>query len=1013
MLLPSLRVAQLLRLLGRATGASSDGGDGGPSGGAKPTSRWDRLIALVAAITCLLFAFALRDLRDAPWTAPAVAMAIAPPAGDGVVTVHALDAEGRPLPGAVVRVFRVEPSGAVFFAGEAWSRAGEPLAFEGLPQGELWIVGYAQGRARASARVLLSETARTVTLSLPEATRLAVHVIDDAGEPIEGAEVMVQSSEALPHVDATDAQGAAVFDRLGAAPLAVRVSADGYDSVAKSGVYPADAPLEIRLERLGGFAVHVVDVDGTPAAFAEVLVAGPGLWPARSAATDADGNVSILGLYAGVYDLKARLGDHISVTDFSVPLPHGKTVDRTLTLEEGRYLTVRVSDGPMRADGIDPPPVPGADVVVVEEGLSAFPVEARTADDGRAIVGPLSPGRVTITARAVGFVPGFASSDAISDERVDVPLLKGGAIVGDVRDERGFPVEGASIEVFGTDAQGLPIHEVSDRSSFRDDLFAFGLEGPTPLLPRGELGVMPGPIPAIPHASGLTDDDARPRGEPWVSRSDGTFRASPIPPGRIQVLVTHPEFTESVSEVLSLGPGGEIELHIVLKKGGRLEGRVLEEDRTPIIGARLEIAGQEGTFSRVTYTTDDGTFSVAALPAAVLVTVFRPDSSGEVAARLELEIEPDKKREIEIILPKVRPSATLKFVDDRDFPLSRVEVRVQSLDLDTVLARTFFSNEEGEVEVPAVQGLPLRVVAERPGKAPLVETVAEAQKSQRFTLQPGLSLSGFITGRGGRLKLEDADVTLFTLAGARHASTDEDGGYRIDDLAPGRIRLVTRHEGFADDERVIDFDGDARRPIAIDTIDLVEAGSVEGVVVDENEQPIAGARVGEGAVPTYLPVGKLPPGLVTTDADGRFTLGGLPEGLVTLEAYSPELGRGKTDNVDVRADRITRRVTIVIPQQNYDPRKIRAAGSLAITLTERSGAVVVLDVPEGGEAEAAGIEPLDTLLTVGNRPVRTIEDARDGLSGPLGQDVLVELSRQAAKGTLSLKLRVRRESVRR
>lgn len=1005
--LPSSRVAQLFRLLGLASPPGAPG---------RPRDVLGAAIALIAALACLLFAASLRDVPERAWAPPPVTAPMQVERGEGQLEVHVLSGEdGAALPGAVVRVFRVDAAGVVWFAGEAWSRRGEPLGFEGLPTGELWVIGYAQGRARASARVLLGDAskARVVTLSLGVASTLAVHVIDDAGAPVDGASVEVQAGDALTWVDGTDDAGAVRFDRLGPAPMSVKASADGFDSVVKSGVYPSADPLEIRLERLGGFAIHVEDVDGQPAAFAEVLVAGPGLWPARSAVTDVEGNVTVLGLYAGVFDLRARLGDHVSYTDFSVPLPHGKVVERTIKLVEGRYVTVRVSDGPRRADGLDPPPVGGADVVVVEEGLSAFPSEARTADDGRAIVGPLSPGPVTVTARADGFVPGFASGDSMTDEIVDVPLLKGGAIVGDVRDERGFPVEGATIEVIGTDAIGMPIHEVSDRSSFRDDLFALGLEGPTPLLPRGELGVMPGPIPAIPHAGAPADDDARPRGDPWVTRSDGTFRAAPVPPGRVQVVVAHPEFTETLSDVVSLGPGGEIELHLVLRRGGRLEGRVLEEDRTPIVGARLEVAALEGTFSRVTYSTDDGTFAVAALPSEVLVTVYRPDSSGEVAARLELEIEPDKKREIEIVLPKVRPAATLQFVDERDFPLSRVEVRVQSLDLDTVLARTFFSDEQGEVEVPAVRGLPLRLVAERPGRAPLVELVAEAAQTQRFKLGPALTLTGFVTGRGGRIKVEEADVTAYTLAGARHAKTDEDGGFSLEDLGPGRIRLVTRHDGYADDERVIDFEGDARRPIAIDTIDLVEAGSVEGVVVDEDEQPIAGARVGRDAVPTWLPIGKLPRGLVVTDADGRFTLGGLPEGTVRLEAYSPELGRGRVDDVEVKADRVTRRVTVVIPQQSYDPKKIRAAGSLAITLVERNGGVVVLDVPEGGEAEAAGIEPLDALLAIDARPVRTLEEARDRLSGPLSRDVVVDLRRAGLRGELSLKLRVRRETVRR
>ncbi len=76
-------------------------------------------------------------------------------------------------------------------------------------------------------------------------------------------------------------------------------------------------------------------------------------------------------------------------------------------------------------------------------------------------------------------------------------------------------------------------------------------------------------------------------------------------------------------------------------------------------------------------------------------------------------------------------------------------------------------------------------------------------------------------------------------------------------------------------------------------IDFEEEGFVEGTVVDSHGAPVAGARVGKDWVPTYLPVGSRDPSFAVTDARGRFRLGGLEEGVVTLEAYSPDIGRGR------------------------------------------------------------------------------------------------------------------------
>jgi C-terminal processing protease CtpA/Prc len=151
--------------------------------------------------------------------------------------------------------------------------------------------------------------------------------------------------------------------------------------------------------------------------------------------------------------------------------------------------------------------------------------------------------------------------------------------------------------------------------------------------------------------------------------------------------------------------------------------------------------------------------------------------------------------------------------------------------------------------------------------------------------------------------------------------------------------------------------------------------------------------------------------VVATDREGRFKLGGLPEGKVALEAYFTDLGRGRAEEVVVRAGRTTDRVKIALSGGATSAREPKGAGSLAVTLGERSGAVVVVLVPAGSEAEAAGIEPGDEITSVDGHDVRSIEAARRRLTGPLGEDVIVTLRRE--DDGASTTLRVRRERVRR
>lgn len=1006
MLVPSQRIVAFFRAL-VSPGALRRGA---------PPSLADRLIVVFAAIVCLVFTAALRDVAGVfPSFAelPAVAHASH---GDASMLVRVRGSDKSLVAGAVVRVFAIE-NDRVLLSGDGRTDERGEIAFSELPRGEAWIVAYAEGRARASTRIFLdagdasAESRRELDLVLRDATELRVRVIDWENQPAVGFDVFALSSDPLPHVARTGADGIASFERLPTPPFAVDLSVPGFEPIHRAGVFPGKEPLTLKLERLGGFDVRVEDPDGEPARGAVVLISGPGLWPARSTPTNDDGIATILGLRAGVYDIKARMGDLVSKTDLSVPLKKGQTLDRTLRLERGRPVKIRVTDGPPPKDG-EAEPVAGASVLLVEEGLSSFPLEGRTDDHGEVTLGPVIEGGATVSARAEGFVPRSMPAEADAEGVVVVPLLRGGTLSGDVVDARGFAVDGATIEVIGTDVDGMPIEESGVRAGFADDLFAFNLTGPMPLLPRGELGVMPGPIPDIPHGGSTSLSGGKPAGEPWVTRMDGTFRATPVTPGRVHVLVRHPSYIEEVSDVVTLAPGGEKKLHIVLGEGGRLEGRVREDDKSPVAGARIEIAAATGTFEAVTYTVDDGTFSVAAVPTDVVLTVFRPDDPTEVAARIEVDVPPREKREVDILLPKLRDPVSVRVVDDRDYPVVRAQVRATSLDVDTLLEKTLFTDDDGTVEVHGAQGLPLRLVVEHPGHAPLAVLLDPAGKEHRIVLTDGIVAHGSVTARDGRDRIEGASVTLYTATGARHATTDREGGFEVKDLAQGRVRMVATAEGHARTEAVIFVEGDGRRTVELDPIDLSRAGEATGVVVDSNGDPVAGARVAMDAVPTYLPVGRLPPHIVQTDKDGRFSLGSLPEGKITLAAYSPELGRGEA-SVEIRAERTTDRVKIEIPEQDYRATKHRGAGSVAVTLSERDGAVVVIDVPMGSEAEYAGLEPEDKLVAIGGSPVRSIEEARTRMSGPLSQDVVVEVSRREKTGEGRIRFRIRREVVRR
>lgn len=997
--------------------------------------RVDRVVALVAGVVCLLFAASLRDVRLGEVRSP---LLVAPPVPESMVrdaelTVEVVDDKEQPVAAASVRAFWLqgapaagtapvpgaEKAGQTFFAGEVETDAGGRARFAALPRGEVWVLAYGAGKARASTRAVLEAGPRTVRLVLRPAVGLDVVVVDEADKAIADAELSVQSGDPLPNVARTDGSGAARFERLGPGPWVVRARARGFEEVTRSGVLAGTTPLRIRMERLGALEVSVVGPDGEPAAGATVLAAGTGLWPARSAMTDVAGKVRIGGLRGGVYDLKARAGDLVSTTEVGVGLKRGEVKAVTLKLEPGRSVVVTVTDGDKTADGPEPPVVPGASVALVEEGLSSFPLYGKTNDKGVVVLGPISAVGAAVSARAPGFVPRSALPVGPEETAISVGLLRGGALVGEVVDDRDYPIAGASIEVVGTDGDGMPIVESSARDDFRDDHFELVAAGPRPLIPSGELGVMPGPIPDLPRDGFLPTSPAD-IGEPWVTRADGTFTASPVPPGRVHAIVRHPGYVEGESETVTIAPGGTVKVRIVLREGGALEGRVLEETRSPVAGARVEIAATQGSLERVTYAADDGTFAFAAVPREVLVSVARPESPTEVVARMVVAVPERDRKEIEIVLPKLRETVKVHVADNRRYPEARVEIRAVSLDVEVPLRRTLFTDDDGDAELPDAVGLPLRFTLTAPGKAPRVEQVDAAPGALSFTLEEGVSAKGTVTGRGGRDRLEGAEVTLYTSGGVRRTRSDGEGRFAFRDLAPGRVRLAAALDGHAPAERVLRIDAEYGREADLGDIYLAEAGEVLGMVVGPDDQPVAGARVAVEAVPTFLPMGPLPRGIVATDRNGGFTLGGVPEGDVTLEAYIADLGRGWLEGVPVRAGRSTSRVKITLPGGTAGPEPM-AAGSVAVTLGERSDgrpgkAVVIVMVPPQSEAEVAGIEPGDELLRIDGREVRSIEQARKRLSGPLGEDVVVSLARDGGGdrgGRAEWLARVRRERVRR
>ncbi len=258
----------------------------------------------------------------------------------------------------------------------------------------------------------------------------------------------------------------------------------------------------------------------------------------------------------------------------------------------------------------------------------------------------------------------------------------------------------------------------------------------------------------------------------------------------------------------------------------------------------------------------------------------------------------------------------------------------------------------------------------------------------------------------------DAEVTVSGEAASVHARSSKTGEFTVPDLPPGPAHVHVRAAGFAPADREVVTGSGSSRQVALGMIELAEEGVVAGTVVDGRGDPVPGARVAKDQVPTYLAVGPTPSGIAVADARGRFRLGELPAGAMTLEAYAPDVGRATVTGVQVNSGRPTNGVTIQLKKESdghgHEP---AAAGGVAVTLAESQGEgreVTLADVARGSEAERAGLTRGDVLLRVDGSPVQSMADARSRLSGPIGDDVVIEFRRGEAADSV----RVAREPVR-
>jgi len=938
-------------------------------------SIWERRLARLAGAALVLLILALLE----PWLPASAPSSVPEPLR--ALLVRARSTSGGASPpwiGVEFAFYRSENEQyAEVFRGATDTR-GELRATS--PLGSGWLIGRSAGHARIAraVEIVAGPGEQVVEVEATAGRQLAVEVrVDsDSGqlEPLDGATVLLGPAGELPWGGRTDRLGRWAASDVPLGTVRVQVFAPGYEPFEAE----TTADLLVRLRPVMTLRVHVKD-RGKPAAGAEVHLSGLSLWPARVLETSGQGFVDVQGLTAGKYSLYAEKGARVSVGLLGVELLAERGLrDVTLELLDGKFLEISVVSDQGTA-------IAEAHVTWSVDGLGEFARRGRTDAHGMLRLGPVAELAGLVHAAAPHFIDRVVPSD---EGRLLIALDRAGTVRGRVIDERGFPIEGAEVQVVGTDVHGMPVFVRQTTQNVQSVHFQWALEAERRLIPAGELGVMLGPVPPIPLTHRPVDALVS---ATFTSGNRGRFQIEGVPPGQIVVLARHPSYLDGKSAAVRLAPGGQVEVEVVLHSGEPLRGRVVDDRDFPVSGARVTAAGRD--FSRQIEAGPDGSFEISAAPRDVVLRVTRPERPLRVLLERRL-IARAVAEEIELVLPAPRASSQLQVVDESGDAVGLAQVRFVSKNSREPLEETRFTDERGAVEFPDVRGLDVLVEVKAPNFVDQQSPLRLAAE-QRITLVRALTVTGRVTTARGRLPASDAEIVLETAKLERRTRANAIGEYVLRGVAPGAARLRASHEEHGSGERQVQIGaGLGGRDVVLPDLDLAPGVELSGRVVDARGFPVANAWVSAEPLSVYLPAASGVADAVQTDAQGEFLVTVFGGREVALYAVLPAVAGG---SLLIPAEGRDRVGDLNLALLDIDLAPADELGSVLCSLVLERGRLEIYAVARSAYGARPELEAGDVVLEIDGLVPADLPDARALLSGVVGSQARIVVERRGQR----------------
>ncbi len=385
------------------------------------------------------------------------------------------------------------------------------------------------------------------------------------------------------------------------------------------------------------------------------------------------------------------------------------------------------------------------------------------------------------------------------------------------------------------------------------------------------------------------------RPKPLVSKQDGTFVIGALTATQYVLALVQPnqelpDWVADPVEVIIEAGKTKSGIKIELSKGGVLEVKVTDAiNKEPVERASVSVSSQTSNRSAYSYSDKDGLARMRLMPGDYRITYVYKQGYSRQRLQDTVTIEDGKTEQVGYELLGM-PKITGVVHDDENNPIEGVEMEV----CPAGGREESVSDAEGRFEViydlgswPSGRTPTMFLVGRHPQRN-LATTVQidEDMRELEMKLEPGVTMTGQVVDPNGK---GIADVEVRTMMrgpqwgstiGRKAAIADSDGKYEIKALPPGRTYSVyARAEGYGESrgeeistETAVDNRLDAGK-LTLAVANL----SVSGVVVDDDNKPVAGARINSyGDNQPYRDT--------QTDVDGKFTLEKVCAGNIRISA---------------------------------------------------------------------------------------------------------------------------------